>query len=468
MFALPTVRYASTTPAPPTAAPATSTTTTSTTTAPIDAPPAEVTSSGFNIDSITLDSLDLTDADIAAIPEHIGYLKSIGLDYGWGPTAMIESVLEHIHIYAGIPWWGAIAVTAVLLRVAVFPLYIKSSDMSARQMAMMPIMKPVTDRISACQKAGDTAGMQAASQEWREMRKRAGLKFTTQFVPSIVQGILGFCGFRLMRAMATLPVPALHTDGFLWLQDLTLADPYLILPAMMGLSMHLLFRLGGESGAGLDNLQPGMKRFMLYGAPVGVALLTSWQPGTLCVWFVASGFSGIVQARVLNHKAVRSFFKMAPIYKPKPGEGPMDALLKAARGESPNSRPSRTLDVPGSSRPTSQQASRSDAASMKPQYQAPNIVTRSSSRSASSNTAASQHESAGPSPSPAPGGVLVQASAAYKNMGESFNAAKHRFADAVKNGGQTSEAAKKKQFEKKALEYESAAQARAGAGRRKR
>lgn len=364
---------------------------------------------------------------------------------------MIEWTLEHIHIYTGLPWWGAIALSAVLFRVVTLPLYLKSSDQTARQAALVSVTKPLTDKMSAAQKAGNTQEVQIAWMELRAVRKRAGLNFMTMFTPIILQGVIGFCSFKLLRAMANLPVPALHTDGFFWLQDLTMADPYLLLPAMMGLSIHVLFRFGGETGAMADQMGEGMKKFMLYGMPVMIMLVTGWQPGTVCIWFVASGALGVVQAKLLQSPAVRNYFGLAPIYKPsaaEKGAGPMAAIMESMR---PTPR-KPALDVKGTSRPTGQTSK--NAGYMSPQYQAPNLSTRASPNSPKKFTAPGEDIKSPYEGLPPAKGVLEKAGEAYKGVGEQWKEYKSRVKGALERGQQRKSKESAASFKKRAEEFE--------------
>lgn len=294
------------------------------------------------------------------MPEGIGYLKSIGLDYGFGPTSMIEWTLEHIHVWGGLPWWGAIAATAVLLRVVTFPLYLKSADMAARNHALLDITQPISNKMQAAQKAGDQTAVMQAWQEMSATRKRAGLSYTAQFTPMLVQAVLGFCSFKLMRAMANLPVPGLQTGGFSWLTDLTVTDGYLIMPAIMAGAMHVMFRYGGETGQSNDMMNPGMKSFMLWGMPGVIFIVTGWQPGALCIWFAASGAWAMGQAMLLQKPAVRNFFGLTPMYKRAPKVVDTTATAKPSGGspfstyQAPNLRTTNSRGVPSSPAPGAQ------------------------------------------------------------------------------------------------------------------
>ena len=357
------IRHASTTPTQPISQPP-----------PPAAPTPTEPTTYPNLDTITLDDIDLSTTTAAhTIPEKIGYLHEIGLDYGWGPTSLLQWTLEHIHIYADLPWWSSIAATAVLLRLVLFPLYLRSSDMLARQSALVSVTKPITEKMTAAQRAGDQQGVMFAWQELRTIRKRAGISMTRQFAPMVFQGVFAYCGFKLIRAMAHLPVPGLQTGGFLWLQDLTLSDPYLILPALMAGSIHFLVRMGGESGAQpTDQMGKGMVKFMMWGMPGVVFLAMGWQAGALCVWFASGGVLGIGQSLLLKVPRVREMFGIAPLYTPSKEEGqgasPMAAFMQGYTKESPSAT-EKAWKGAGEGK---------NAAFMRPAYQSPNLRRNSS------------------------------------------------------------------------------------------
>jgi len=251
-------------------------------------------------------------------------------------------LLEYIHVYTALPWGASIALTALVLRLATIPLYIKAADTNARTLALTPLTAPLTARISAARASGDQTAMMAAMQEQFALRKRAGVKFRHTFYPMLAQSVIGFCGFRLLRACVALPVPEFRDQGMLWLSDLTVPDPYALLPLAMAGCMHLVVRLGGESGsAGVESMGSGMKTFMLYGMPGVVLLIMGWQPGALCVWFAVSSAVGMGQAVLLQREGVRRWLGIAPLYRPtkeEAGPGLMGELFKPmGRSPSPSS-----------------------------------------------------------------------------------------------------------------------------------
>lgn len=410
-FSLSAIRHASTVPTTPAPRPA------SAPQAPVTEPASAAAASPapttpYNIDTVTLDDIEVAAANDAAanIPEGIGYLSQIGLDYGWGPTSMIEWTLEHFHIWGGLPWWGAIAATAITMRAITFPLYLKSADQAARQAALVTITKPITERMTDAQKSGDQTAVMQAWTELNATRKRAGLSYTAQFTPMFVQAVLGFCSFKLMRAMASLPVPGLKDGGFGWMTDLTISDGYLVLPALMAGSMHMMFRYGGETGQTSEMMNPAMRSFMLWGMPGLVFLMTGWQSGAVCIWFVASGAWAMSQAMLMQKPAIRKFFGIAPMYRPTKSEGREKGIyeMAMARMEGQSGGSKRTIDTTATSKPAT-------AGPAKMSYQAPNVRT-TRARGPEIPKSSTLQASASASEAPAKEGVFGQVKSKFSEV----------------------------------------------------
>ena len=224
------VRFASTTPLT-TAAPIISTSSAS-------SPPAQSSNLVTSLDDVT----DLSFDHLSSVPEHIGYLKSLGLDYGWGPTAMMEWTLEHIHVLAGTPWWISIVLTAIAARTVLLKAYLGASDTSAGLSAVKHITEPLTKQMREAQKNRDTEAMMMARQEISEINRKAGIKVYKAFVP-MLQVFTGYGTWKLLRGMSLLPVPGFEDGGVLWFYNLAIPDPYFVLPLGTAALLHWTLRV---------------------------------------------------------------------------------------------------------------------------------------------------------------------------------------------------------------------------------
>ncbi|OCK82190.1 TOM13-domain-containing protein [Lepidopterella palustris CBS 459.81] len=270
-------------------------------------------------DASSLPSLEeLTDRglnELVNLPERIGYLKDIGLDYGWGPTSTFQWLLEHIHVYSALPWGLSIIATTFLVRVIITPLYVKQADNVARTTALLPITKPLRDRMMQAMRDGNQQEATILRQQVSQINKDNNIQPFRGFIGPVLSGMMGYGAFRLLRAMATT-VPSMTDAGFLWFTDLTLPDPLWILPLGAASMMHLTFRLGGESGS--SSLSPVQQRIFLYALPAVIFVVSVYLPAALQLSFVCNGLLALVQAFLFRQPSVRSALGIAPLYRPPP------------------------------------------------------------------------------------------------------------------------------------------------------
>ena len=188
---------------------------------------------------------NLTNSDILPLEEHIGYLKALGLDYGWGPTAMMEYILEHVHIWSQTPWWASIILSAFLVRLALFKLNVNAADQAGRLARATPQIKPIQDKIRVASASRDTPTMMVLSAQMKAIMKAEGVSYAKLLGP-FLQIPLGYGTFRLLQGMSHLPVPGLDSGGILWIRDLTIADPYFTLPMLTSVMMYYTFKVSNR------------------------------------------------------------------------------------------------------------------------------------------------------------------------------------------------------------------------------
>ncbi|KAJ5182936.1 hypothetical protein N7492_000552 [Penicillium capsulatum] len=254
---------------------------------------------------------DLSTLDISAIPEKIGYLKSLGLDYGWGPASVMEWLIEHIHIWGGLPWWASIITLGILTRAALLKPMLDASDNGAKLHNIKHLTAPLRSEIAAAMSGESRNPMQVQMKqaELRELNKQHGIKSWKSFVP-MLQIPLAFGMFRVIRGMASLPVPGLANESVMWLTDLTVADPLYVLPALTSFFLYLSLKRGGE--AGMAELMSGsLGKAMIYGLPAMSMAFMAFVPSALQLYFVSTGLFAVGQAYLMHSHAFRRWMNMA-------------------------------------------------------------------------------------------------------------------------------------------------------------
>ncbi|KAL4788481.1 60Kd inner membrane protein-domain-containing protein [Aspergillus varians] len=257
--------------------------------------------------------------DLNSIPEKVGYLKELGLDYGWGPSSMVEFLMEHIHIYTGLPWLGSIVATGVLVRFAMMPLFFRSADTSTKISNNKHILTPLRNKMVSAAKTSNQIETQKWKAELAKTNAELGIKSSRVFIPMLFQIPFGYGCYRVVNGMSRLPVPGLAAEQFAWIKDLTVADPYFILPMITSGFLYMSLRKGGEFG-NMDATQAQMRKLMMYGMPALQLIFLAFFPAALQMYFLTTGLFGLSQAYMLSSTTIRNAVGIALPQKQIPGE----------------------------------------------------------------------------------------------------------------------------------------------------
>ncbi|EDO18679.1 hypothetical protein Kpol_1055p34 [Vanderwaltozyma polyspora DSM 70294] len=247
--------------------------------------------------------------------DQIGYMNSIGLAQSWTwPPDLIQHFLEYIHVYTGLPWWGTICAATLLVRLAMFPLYVKSSDTIARNSRIKPELDIVTKDLMS---AGTLLESQTIALKRKKLLADNGIQTRWLAAPMLQLPVaLGF--FSGIRAMANYPVDGFTTQGLSWFTDLTQADPYLGLQFITAGVLMTFTRLGGETGA--QQFSPAMKKFFTILPLISIPATMNLSAGVV-LYFAVNGTFSVMQTVLLRNKTVRKKLGISDIviHPTKPG-----------------------------------------------------------------------------------------------------------------------------------------------------
>ncbi|KAL1956807.1 hypothetical protein VTO42DRAFT_6757 [Malbranchea cinnamomea] len=274
---------------------------------------------------------DLPDMDLASVPEKLGFLKTLGLDYGFGISTIIERLLEVLHIHGGLTWGGSALAAAILLRALLIKPTLMASDTSAKMQSIRDQTRELNLRMYQAVQAGNRAEQARAGQEIRMLKEKHGIKVGRLSLP-LVQVPIGYCCYKVMKGMATLPVPSLASENLGWIGDLTMADPYYILPVMTSAMIFLSIKRGGETG--VSTMSENMRSGLMYGLPALSFMFMFFQPGLVQVYFAATGALSLTQTYLLTNPSFRQLVGIAPLpvlRKPEDGESSSQSRIRMAQ-----------------------------------------------------------------------------------------------------------------------------------------
>lgn len=184
------------------------------------------------------------------------------------------AALRWIHSWAG-NWGLAIVVLTAAIRVPLFPLTHKSTVAMRRMQALKPKMDAIQERYRERAKK-DPQVRNRMNQEVMALYKQEGVNPLGGCLPTLVQ-------LPILWALYTLFAYAIElrqAPFMLWIQDLSVKDPFYVLPVLMMASMFLQQKLAPQVG------DPAQRRmFMMMPLIFGIMFM-SFPAGLVLYWLV--------------------------------------------------------------------------------------------------------------------------------------------------------------------------------------
>jgi YidC/Oxa1 family membrane protein insertase len=216
--------------------------------------------------------------------EQIAQGLDLTVDYGWlvfiakpmfWILEQIQSVVDN--------WGWTIIIFTILIKLAFF----KLSETSYRSMANM---RKLTPRIQALKdRYGDDK--QRMQQAMMEMYKKEKINPLGGCLPMLVQ--IPF--FIALYWVLLESVEMRQAPWILWIDDLSIKDPYFVLPLIMGASMFIQQKLNPPPP------DPMQEKILLF-LPVVFTVLFAFFPAGLVLYWVVNNILSIAQQYVINKR----------------------------------------------------------------------------------------------------------------------------------------------------------------------
>jgi YidC/Oxa1 family membrane protein insertase len=218
--------------------------------------------------------------EMAAVAKNLDLV----VDYGWLTilSQPIYWVMTKIHSVVGNWGWSII-----LLTLSIKLLFFKLSETSYRSMARM---RKVTPRMKALKErfGDDKAGFQQAMMKMYQEEKINPLGGCLPILIQIPVFIALY--WVLLEAVELRQAPFIF-----WLKDLSTADPYFILPVIMGATMLLQHRLNPTP------LDPTQAKIMMM-LPIMFTFFFMFFPSGLVLYWVVNNILSISQQWVITRR----------------------------------------------------------------------------------------------------------------------------------------------------------------------
>ena len=210
------------------------------------------------------------------------------MDYGWfwffaQPMLWMINWLNALVGNYGI----AIILMTLILRVLIWPLTRKSYVSTMKMQRMQPELQRVQKLY-----ANDKARLQVEMMRVYQTHKTSPM---SGCLPMLIQIPIFFALYKAL--LISVPMRSAH---FLWISDLAVMDPYLILPILMGATMWLQQYLQTPKTSNNPNDPMATTQRVMKWMPVLFTVMFAWMPAGLVLYWTVSNLFGIFQMYVIK------------------------------------------------------------------------------------------------------------------------------------------------------------------------
>ena len=260
--------------------------------------------------------------EIYAGPKHYRTLHALDYDrdelmgfdrvplFGWMAkpfSKLLSSLMDWLHSLIGNYGWAIVAIT-LIIRLAIWPLHIKSQRTMKRMSLLQPKMKELKEKYPD--------NPQKMNQEMMGLYRDYGVNPFGGCLPILLQMPIFFGFFSMLRSAVELR----HQPWLAWVNDLSMPDtvvriggfPLNILPILMGITMVLQMRMTPTTG---DKMQ--RRIFMLM--PVIFLVFCYGFASALALYWTAQNVISIGQTWLLRNRQEIELVKRKRAPRQMPG-----------------------------------------------------------------------------------------------------------------------------------------------------
>ena len=210
--------------------------------------------------------------------------RGLDLTVDYGPLWMISKylfkLLQILHDLVG-NWGVAIILITIIVKGAMYWLTKKQYESMAKMRNLAPKMQQLKDRF------GDDR--QKMSQAMMELYRKEKVNPMGGCFPLLLQMPI----FLALYWVLLESVELRHAGFILWITDLSVMDPYFVLPVLTGASMWMLQKL--QPTTMTDPMQQKIMQWM----PVMMSIFFIWFPAGLVLYWLISNVITLIQAKMI-------------------------------------------------------------------------------------------------------------------------------------------------------------------------
>jgi YidC/Oxa1 family membrane protein insertase len=232
-------------------------------------------------------------------PKDFDALKTFGHDtkkvINFGTFGSIAEILlvSVKFFFKLVPNWGiAIILLTLVIKIIFFPLTYSSTKSMARMAELQPKVKAIRAKYKKAKT--DIAQRRQMNEEMMKLYKEHGINPAGGCLPLLIQLPIFWGVFRMLVAS----VEFRHAPFGLWLQDLSVRDPYYVTPILMGITQFISQKMTPTSA------DPSQAKMMLIMPFIMTIFFMNFQSGLVLYWLTTNVLQ-IAQQAIMNRMMAR-------------------------------------------------------------------------------------------------------------------------------------------------------------------
>lgn len=228
---------------------------------------------------------------------------SLGLG-GNSPIGLLQNALEWIHVSMDVPWFATIILSTVVIRILLTPLVVITQRNAAVMRNVMPEMQELQAKVTEARQMGNAIQYAQHNQQLIMMMREKGINPLKNMLVPMAQMPIFLSYFLGIRRMVNAPVESLHTGGISWFTDLTMTDPFYVLPLITCGTLAWTIHLGTD-GARMPGQESPMINYVFKAIPIVIFPFIMNFPAAMVIYWASSNFCSLIQ--VCKHNTLHKY-----------------------------------------------------------------------------------------------------------------------------------------------------------------
>ncbi|RCH81476.1 membrane insertase cox18 [Rhizopus stolonifer] len=254
--------------------------------------------------------------------------------------AFNEQIIHIIH-NTGLPWWATIVSSTILLRSCLtFPIAVYQQQSIGKMINLAPMVQSWGETLKT------QVGKQSVRQGWHYTRYQAELQKRYSQKVKEIYAHYGCSRWKLLllpyiqiplfvsmslslRHVAAMPLPwwgqtaetpasGLSDEGLGWFMDLTVADPTMMVPFLIGAGNLINVELNAWYANKAQSKKQTIITNVLRGVSIAFVPIAAQTPMAIGLYWLSSAWYSVAQNLAFRLPAVRTALKMPLLNNKKP------------------------------------------------------------------------------------------------------------------------------------------------------